>query len=112
MNFNNVYIAGPISGRAFYTEVVPHFKAAERKCKYHFGNNKGIYNPVDHKAPPGEYTEEFLWQYFMREGIKALMECDTIYLLKGWHRSKGAIIEKKIADELGYAVFYEEDYDV
>jgi hypothetical protein len=40
------------------------------------------------------------WQEYMREDIKALMDCDGIFMLDGWNRSKGARVEKELAEEL------------
>lgn len=44
----------------------------------------------------------------MKADIKLLMDCDAIYLLKGWEDSKGARIEKELAESLGYRIIKEE----
>ncbi len=43
----------------------------------------------------------------MKEDVKALCECDVIYMLSNWTDSKGAIIEHTIAMYLGLKVQYE-----
>lgn len=43
----------------------------------------------------------------MKEYVKALCECDEIFMLKNWTDSKGAIIEHTIAMYLGIKVKYE-----
>ena len=43
----------------------------------------------------------------MKEDVKALCECDIIYMLSNWTDSKGAIIEHTIAMYLGLKVQYE-----
>lgn len=108
--YNKIYLAGPISGRKFKKEVTPHFKYAEEFCSHKFRTE--IKNPVDHKLPSdiSEDDKQAMWQYFMREGIKSLLECDTIFLLKGWERSKGARIEAQIAAIFDMTVLYEQDY--
>lgn len=37
------------------------------------------------------------YAYYMGEDIKALLECDAIYLVPGWHGSKGCAAEYEIA---------------
>ena len=55
--------------------------------------------------------EHHSWNYYMRKAIPQLLECDGIYMLDGWDKSKGAKLERIIALELGIDVFYEEDGD-
>ena len=40
------------------------------------------------------------WSEYMREDIKALMDCDGIYMLDGWEKSSGARLEEHIAMRL------------
>ena len=37
------------------------------------------------------------WFDYMKVDIKALLECDYVYMLPGWKKSNGARIEKFIA---------------
>lgn len=37
------------------------------------------------------------YAHYMGEDIKALLECDAIYLASGWHGSKGCIAEYEVA---------------
>lgn len=48
------------------------------------------------------------WQSYMREAIKALCDCDGIYMLSNWRSSKGATIELKIAMALGLEIIYQQ----
>jgi hypothetical protein len=43
----------------------------------------------------------------MKEDIKALCDCDQIFMLSNWVDSKGAIIEHAIAMYLGIKVIYQ-----
>ena len=47
------------------------------------------------------------WLFYMKVGIGNLMNCNSIYMLKGWRRSKGARIERWLAKKLKYDVYYE-----
>ena len=41
------------------------------------------------------------WQGYMRKGITQMMGCDGVCLLPGWQSSRGASLEKYIANGLG-----------
>lgn len=43
----------------------------------------------------------------LRDCLKLLLECDTIYLLNGWEASRGAQLEYCIADELNMEIMLE-----
>lgn len=38
---------------------------------------------------------------YMKRDIKLLLECDYIYMLEGWEKSKGAMLEHVVAGECG-----------
>lgn len=48
------------------------------------------------------------WKSYMAEDIKALVDCDTIFMLPNWKQSPGARIERKLAKYLGIKIMYEE----
>jgi hypothetical protein len=54
-------------------------------------------------------TEEQLYRHYLVDDIKKLMECDTIFMMKGWELSKGCRIEHHIAFALGMQVIEEGD---
>ena len=91
-----VYISGPITGNPNYVE---DFWNA-----WVILNNKGL-NPVS-PVDIGIALEKKLkrkptWDEYMREDIKALMDCEAIYMLPGWRDSRGSCLEKHIALQLG-----------
>lgn len=91
-----VYISGPITGRE-HQEVMNHFSKMHNILE-----KKGfdVYNPT---LNPKRGT----WEDYMRDGIVQLMKCDSIMMLQGWSKSKGATLEKYIAEQLGMSVYYE-----
>lgn len=95
-----IYISGKISG--IEIEAVEIFEKAERHLK---DANFDVVNPMklnqDHNKT---------WHDYMREDVKALCDCDSIYMLENWKDSKGAIIEHTIAMYLGLDVYYEFSY--
>ena len=44
----------------------------------------------------------------MKDSLSWLVDCDIIMMLKGWQHSRGAILERMIAWELGIEIWYEE----
>lgn len=49
------------------------------------------------------------WESHMAIDIVLLMSCDTIYLLPCWETSKGATLEKNIAEITGKKIIYEKE---
>ena len=43
----------------------------------------------------------------MKADIKLLLECDAIFMLKGWEMSKGCKLELDIATTIGLPVYFE-----
>ena len=95
-----VYISGPISGVAAYPQ------SFEKAVEYlrHLGNEVVDPTTID---PPSEHTKGTTWDYYMREGIKLLMDCDRIYMLEGWEDSEGSTLEHLIALQLHMPCLYE-----
>lgn len=48
------------------------------------------------------------WEKHIVRGIELLMGCDAIMLLSNWAQSKGARIERNVAEEVGLKVLHEE----
>lgn len=98
-----VYISGAISQYS-KEEVEEKFNMAEKVLSaagYH------VVNPIKLK-----HEHDGSWQSFMKEDIKALMECDIIWMLRCWKNSEGAKIERRLAMELKIEVRYEEGGEV
>ena len=53
--------------------------------------------------------QEHSWAEHMRVDLAALLTCDVIVLLPGWSQSKGAQLEKTVAEAVGMMVI---DYDL
>ena len=92
-----VYIAGPISGRD-WKKTKTRFKDAQRRLEE---AGYEVSNPCDHQIESGT------WGDYMRQGIKAMMDCDAIFVFDDWSESKGACIEYNLARQLGMGVLYE-----
>jgi hypothetical protein len=53
------------------------------------------------------YVEGKEWKEYMKECVAALFDCDAIYMLSNWRESKGARIEKAIAEEMKMTIMFE-----
>jgi hypothetical protein len=92
-----VYIAGPMTGMPEYNH--PAFFAAEDQLR-----SMG-YSPIN---PARQFSRgvELPYEVYLRTAIQMVIISDAICLLPGWRRSKGAQLERHIADALGMEVMY------
>lgn len=92
-----IYISGKITGleESVYTK---NFNDAEERLKDEYE----VVNPLKIK-PEGEPT----WENYMKADLKAMLDCECIYMLKGWTLSSGAIIEHNLAYELKFEIIYQ-----
>lgn len=91
------YISGKITG--IEKEAYNLFKTAEN---FLIANGHEVINPMD--LP---HDHDKTWCSYMKDCIKALCECDAIYMLKNWTDSRGAKMEIDIAIKLELKMTYE-----
>ena len=101
-----IYISGRITGKKNWQD---DFNIAKIVLK-----NKGykeIVNPVDIDEVVKRSVENPTYSDYMKEDIYRLTLCDSIFMLKGWWRSKGARLERHIAKVLGMKIIYQKRGD-
>jgi len=91
---NKIYIAGGITGVNDYRKI---FKIAETRLK-----RKGYIC-----MNPSVLPEGFEQDDYMDICTEMLLVCDTIYMLKGWKTSLGAVMELNCAVRNNIEVIYE-----
>jgi hypothetical protein len=92
-----VYIAGPMTGLPEYN--FPAFRAAAiRLREFDFD----VISPVEIDHGPGKPGSHSA-QHYLRNDLRALIDCDGIALLPGWEQSIGARCEAAVALTLGLA---------
>lgn len=92
-----IYIAGPMTGLPDLNFPAFHAAAAELRDK-----GFDVVNPAEINVDPASG-----WHVCMRADICELMTCNAIYLLFGWTKSRGAMLEKQIAEGLDMELIYQ-----
>lgn len=94
-----VYLCGPMTGLPKLN--VPAFAAAAAHLR---AAGHIVVSP--HEVSPGEKS----WSDHLRADLIAMLRsCDAICLLPGWDTSKGATLERHVAETLGFTILrYEE----
>lgn len=91
-----IYISGKIIGLE-NNEAFKRFDEAEKELK---AKGFEVVNPMTI-----EHNHDKSWINYMKTDIKALMDCDAIYMLPNWKTSRGAKIERQLAIDLGMKVY-------
>lgn len=101
-----VYLSGAIS---YVQNAIMMFDRTETILR-----DKGyeVVNPTLVPLPKGkeeseEYNEVGEWVWYMRRCLPLLVGCDKMLLLLGWEDSRGANLEKKLAEELKITVYHD-----
>ncbi len=98
MSRKKVYISGQITGLKEADAFALFAKAEE----HILSKNAEPVNPM--KLP---HQHDGRWHSYMREDIKALCDCDAIYMLSNWANSKGAQVEHNLARTLNIEIIYQ-----
>lgn len=89
-----IYIAGPMTGIEDFNYPAFHAEAGRLRAIGH-----DVLNPAENPVPPCG-----TWTGYMRMALRQLVECECVVLLPGWIDSKGAVIERNLAQALGMPV--------
>lgn len=93
-----VYISGPISGHNYEERKADFARIQEYLEKLGYE----VFNPMANGLPPESTTAEH-----MKVDIKALLECDCIYMMKKWNHSAGCQTELLVATAIGLEFIFE-----
>lgn len=92
-----IYISGKISG--IEAEAPALFSVAANQLKQ---QGYEVVNPM-----LLSHNHDKSWESYMKEDIKAMCDCDSIYMLKNWAHSKGASVELNLARVLGLKIIWQ-----
>lgn len=97
-----IYLSGPISGMDIEVarkNFATAFLDIKDKCP-----SAIIINPMAEV----QQTPRWQWEDYMAKDIGFIPYCTHIYMLPQWHTSKGATIERSIAEAFGLKITYAE----
>lgn len=79
-----------------------NYPAFDKAVEHLRGQGCDVVSPHTHAVGVG-------WCYadYIREDLKMLLDCEAIYLLVGWEKSKGACLEKQVAETCGMSILFE-----
>lgn len=117
MEQKSIYIAGPMSGYENFN--FPAFFAAEEKLK---AEGYIVYNPANKEVEQSDAVQNnkdgdrdklmedgFDFREVFKWDTEKVIECDAIYMLKGWEKSPGARAEHMVACTMQH---YYKDYKI
>lgn len=93
---SRIYMAGPMTGLPDFN--FPAFNAAAGALR---AIGQAVENPAENPKP-----SEPTWENYLRAALTQMLRCDSIMLLPGWEESRGALLEKHVAEALGMSVMF------
>jgi len=91
-----IYIAGKVSGEPI-ASCTKKFRLAQKEIEsMGFDGINPFEVVMDFKAT---------WNVAMKKCVKALIDCDAMVILPCWQDSKGAKIERQLAEDLDIPIF-------
>lgn len=90
-----VYIAGKVTGEPKHSCALKFAMAKKELEKRGFE----VVNPIE---VVGDFNAD--WETAMQKCIKALMDCEGIYMLPDWQDSTGAKLEYNLAETVGIKI--------
>jgi len=105
-----IYISGKITGLPI-EEAKQNFKNCEnwlREDGYDVANPMELPEHAEILAMTDLSSEE-QWCLHMKADIKAMMDCDAIFVMSNYKESKGAMIEYELAMKLGLHGMYQNE---
>ena len=97
------YIAGPYRAQTV-RGIVENIRAAEAVALKYWRAGYAVICPHKNSALFDGAADDSVWM----EGDKEILKrCDVIVMMRGWHRSGGAVAEFDLAEKLGLKVIYD-----
>ena len=102
-----IYVAGPMRGYPEYN--FPAFHRASTKLR-----SEGwlVRSPAEADLEQDGFdcktgSNIRTMRHYLKRDTDMILHCDAIYMLRGWENSKGATLEKLMAEYIGAEVLYE-----
>ena len=98
MKKQRMYLSGPITGEDD-KETMEKFYQFEMNLR---GQGCAVFNPLRNGL-----ASNAPWERHMAVDIKQLEDCDALFMLDGWEKSQGAVLEMHLALVYGKNIFFE-----
>ncbi len=99
-----IYICGPYRSRWGLPGILWHIYKARRAAVRLSEKGYVVFTPhLNWGLFDGHQPDKF----WLGCGLAMLVKCDTIFLLKGWHKSKGSLAEVNKALDLKLEIVHE-----
>jgi len=98
-----VYISGPMTGYPNFNREA--FVKAEMNL---IGKGKEVVSPsLLEQDDEGMLWKPLQgrWEHYLKIALSKMLLCNAIVMLPGWEQSKGAKLERYIAEVLGYKIY-------
>lgn len=92
-----LYISGPMTGYPDHNHGTFNHVANVIRDRYKLD----CFNPAENFDGMFDLPRHV----YMLEDIKGLLTCDSIVMLPGWEKSKGALLEIEIAREINFKIY-------
>jgi nucleoside 2-deoxyribosyltransferase len=96
-----IYISGPMTGYPDFN--YPLFNSSAEVLRSY---GYIVSNPAEHF----EGAQDLPKETYMREDIKALLDCEIVVTLPEWDKSHGALLEVEVAKACGIPVISLEEF--
>lgn len=96
-----LYIAGPMTGYEQFN--YPAFLDAAARLR---SAGYEVVSPTQttDDVPPADYEPDKPWEWYVRHALIAMLDCDGVALLPDWWKSRGARIERDLAEAVAMTV--------
>ena len=105
-SLEKLYLAGPMSGVVQFNYPSFHEAAARLRAL-----GFEVLNPAElfHEILEDGYSPKN-WEFYMKGALREMMVCDSLVMLENWDMSRGATIEKELAEKLRMQVYFMKDF--
>lgn len=104
-----VYVAGPMAGLPEHNFPAFHAEAARLRALGHEvlspAEKAGEQAAADADTQGLAFRETQTYKDFLRADLRMVLDCDAISLLPGWENSRGATLERTVAEAIGLEVW-------
>ena len=103
-----IYLSGAMTKEPHHRQIFEFYEDLFEEAGYEVLNPVWIsdYLIEENGLNPKEAWSPTWRNFFLREDVRAMLECDKVVMLPNWKKSEGAKLEHKIAKLMGMEICY------